>query len=177
MISRRTLITAMRGGVLAAALCGGGPGLALAQPTSADTADYDGQPVADLPVLAPWASLPELTNAGPIGGPVPLHTGHECYGQTDQPHNSTHYPGYVLVSSRTVCGNHTNTVEVKLYRKVFGVLQFLDRGYTPATGTAQANARWECPSGSYLYFYATGHHTSGGHSTKDTSNEATVTCN
>jgi hypothetical protein len=41
---------------------------------------------------------------------------------------------------------------------------FLDRGTNTGTGTAVANARWNCPGGSTFTFIGLGYHTaSGGH--------------
>jgi len=101
-----------------------------------------------------------------------------CEGQTDNPHNSTHYPGYVLVSSRTVCTeDHSVSVEVDLYREVFGDLYFLDSGSNSGTRRTDANARWNCPSGAVYRFWGFGDHQAGGdHQPAATSNAATVTC-
>jgi len=100
-----------------------------------------------------------------------------AYGQTDNPHNSTHYPGFALVSSRTVCAPHAATITVYLFRMVFGAWYFLDAG-GPVTkvGTAQTNARWRCPSGSRQHFRGDGYHSAVGHASTTTSNEATFTC-
>src|SRR4051794_21715336 len=39
-----------------------------------------------------------------------------CYGQTDQPHPSTHVPGTVNVQARTVCPGFAVYVSTALYR-------------------------------------------------------------
>src|SRR3954454_17711335 len=41
-----------------------------------------------------------------------------CEGQTDNPHNSKHFPGDVSVSSRTICSGEAVTVTIYLYKRV-----------------------------------------------------------
>src|SRR5262245_41251318 len=57
-----------------------------------------------------------------------------CFGQTDNPHNSRHFPGDVSVSSRTVCPGEAVTVTVWLYKRVNGSWQFLDSGSNSGVG-------------------------------------------
>lgn len=158
-------LTAAFGGAYA------GPMIASA---AADPPNYDGQPVGALPVLP--STSPLMDSASVSSASVAAHPGHPCYGQTDNPHNSTHFPGNVLVSSRTVCV-HSSTVSVDLYRVVFGIVHFLDRGIEAGAGTTSTNARWACPSGSTFLFIGLGYHTAAGsHFPADTRNEQTVTC-
>jgi hypothetical protein len=131
-----------------------------------------GTPVV-LPPLGPAISpLPDRTQVGT------LSAGHPCNGQTDNPHNSKHYPGYAIVSSRTMCAPHSATVTVYLFREVFGAWYFLDAG-GPVTkvGTAQTNARWKCPDGSKQHFRGDGYHSAVSHVSTTTTNQRTFTCN
>jgi hypothetical protein len=158
-----------------AAVFGGADGGAMTASAAADPPNYDGQPVAALPILA--STSPLADNASISSTYTAAHPGLPCVGKTDNPHNSGHYPGYVLVASQTACPGHAVTVTIDLYRLVFGVPQFLDRGTNVGEGLAQANARWNCPSGSTFTFIGLGYHTaSGGHFPADTRNEQTVTC-
>jgi hypothetical protein len=159
------------GAVGALASIGAGSAVAQAPPATPDPS----RP-AVLPPLGP--SLVTLTDSTSAKGrQVTRSAGHPCYGQTDNPHNSSHYPGYALVSSRTVCAPHTATVTVDLYRYLFGSWYWLDRG-GPVTraGTAQTNARWRCPGGSRQTFLGVGYHSAPPHYPASTSNQATFTC-
>jgi hypothetical protein len=149
-----------------------GAGSALAQ---APPAPDPGQRVA-LPELGP-SIAPLPGKPGAASRQVTRHAGHPCYGQTDDPHNSSHYPGNALVSSRTVCAPHGVTITVDLYRFLFGGWYFLDRG-GPASGvgTIQRSARWRCPNGSRQRFLGVGYHSATSHVSTSTSNERTFTC-
>lgn len=77
-----------------------------------------------------------------------------CYGQTDQPHLSTHQPGTVNVVARTVCRGSTEWVYVytELYRDRWWGEQFLDSGENSGYGSTSTNASWYCRgSGTYTY--------------------------
>jgi hypothetical protein len=142
---------------------------------AADPPNYDGQPVGALPVFP--STSPLVDSASLSSAFVAANPGHPCFGKTGNPHNSRHYPGNVLVSSTTECSPHAVTITIDLYRVVFGIAQFLDRGTNTGTGTAVANALWNCPGGSTFTFIGLGYHTaSGGHLPADTRNEQTVTC-
>jgi hypothetical protein len=162
--------------VVAAGVAGSiAPGSALAQ--APEPEPDQGQQV-DAPPLGPsFAPLEDLGTVAARRAVVSLHAGHPCYGQTDNPHNSGHFPGYALVTSRTVCAPLAPTVTVDLYRELFGSWYFLDRG-GPRTqpGTATTNARWRCPSGSRQHFRGVGYHSAPGHAPANTANDATFTC-
>jgi hypothetical protein len=167
-------VRALACSVALAAAFGGAYASPMTASAAADPPNYDGQPVDALPVFPSTSPLVDSASVGSTSAAA--HPGHPCYGQTDNPHNSAHFPGNVLVSSRTVCV-HSSTVTVDLYRVVFGIAQFLDRGTNSGAGTVSANARWACPSGSTFTFIGYGYHTAaGGHAPADTRNEQTVTC-
>jgi hypothetical protein len=105
------------------------------------------------------------------------HPGHRCFGQTDNPHNSRHFPGHVSVSSRTVCPPHAVTVTVRLYKRVDGSWRLLDTGRNSGVGRTQANAHGRCGRrGTTHRFLGIGYHTATGHVPATTRNARTVTC-
>ena len=105
------------------------------------------------------------------------HGGHRCFGQTDNPHNSRHFPGDVSVSSRTVCRPHAVTVSIRLYKRVRGSWRLLDSGFKAGAGRAQANAHGRCGRrGSTHRFLGVGTHTATGHAPATTRNARRVTC-
>ena len=105
------------------------------------------------------------------------HGGHRCFGQTDDPHNSRHFPGDVSVSSRTVCRPHAVTVTIRLYKRVRGSWRLLDTGFKAGAGRAQANAHGRCGRrGSTHRFLGVGTHTATGHAPATTRNAKRVTC-
>jgi hypothetical protein len=105
------------------------------------------------------------------------HPGHRCFGQTDNPHNSRHFPGDVSVSSRTVCPPHAVTVTVRLYKRVRGSWRFLDSGRNRGVGRTQANAHGRCGRrGTTHRFLGIGVHTATGHVAAVTRNARRVTC-
>jgi hypothetical protein len=105
------------------------------------------------------------------------HPGHPCFGQTDDPHNSRHFPGDVSVSSRTVCAPHAVTVTIRLYKRVHGVWRLLDTGSTAGIGRTQANAHGPCGRrGTTHRFRGVARHTADGHFPATTRNAKRVTC-
>jgi hypothetical protein len=156
-----------------AAVFGGAYAGAKTASAAADPPNYDGQPVGAVPVFPSTSPLGQSTSpSSRFVAAAP----EVCFGRTENPHNSRHYPGNVLVSSRSECPPYAVTVTIDLYRVVFGIMQFLDRGTNTGMGTAVANARWECPSGSTSAFVGVGYHTASGHLAVSTRNEQTVTC-
>jgi hypothetical protein len=118
-------------------------------------------------VAPPTADLP---------GP-PAKVAQRCYGQTDNPHNSRHFPGDVSVSSRTVCPGEAVTVTVWLYKRVNGSWRLLDTGSNRGVGRTQANAHGRCGRrGTTHRFLGIGYHTATHHSPATTRNANTVTC-
>jgi len=100
-----------------------------------------------------------------------------CFGQTDNPHNSRHFPGDVSVSSRTVCPGEAVTVTVWLYKRAGGSWHLLDTGSNPGVGRTQANAHGRCGRrGTTHRFLGVGYHTATGHAPTITRNAQTVTC-
>ena len=126
------------------------------------------------------AQAPPPDVAAPEVGDLPStarHAGHTCFGQTDNPHNSRHFPGDVSVSSRTVCSPHAVTVTVWLYKRVNGSLRLLDTGSNSGVGRTQANAHGRCGRrGTTHRFVGIGSHTATGHAPATTRNARTVTC-
>jgi hypothetical protein len=100
-----------------------------------------------------------------------------CFGQTDNPHNSRHFPGDVSVSSRTVCPGHAVTVVVSLYKRVHGSWRLVDTGRNSGVGRTQANAHGRCGRrGTTHRFLGIAYHTATGHTAAATRNAKRVTC-
>jgi hypothetical protein len=115
----------------------------------------------------PTAALPAPQNQAGAG----------CFGQTDNPHNSRHFPGDVSVSSRTVCPGEAVRVTVWLYKRANGSWHLLDTGANSGVGRTQANAHGRCGRrGTSHRFLGIGYHTATGHSPAITRNAQTVTC-
>lgn len=101
-----------------------------------------------------------------------------CYGQTDQPHSSSHVNGSINVVARTVCTGEGVHVDVTLYRsRWYGWEQ---RGYgskdsTSSVSTNAAESAADC-SGTHDYLADSYHEASDG-SYAYTSNSAnSLTC-
>jgi hypothetical protein len=101
---------------------------------------------------------------------------HVCTGRTDAPHNSTHYPGYALVSAVTNCVGVPVTVTVDLYVERVGGWIYLDRGTASGFSTIRNNARWNCPSGTVNTFLGLGYHTAVGHTIGQSSYQRAFRC-
>lgn len=126
----------------------------------------------------PLASSPN-TFSLPIAALPGPHSkaGGQCFGQTDNPHNSRHFPGDVSVSSRTVCPGEAVTVTVWLYKRANGSWHLLDTGSNSGVGRTQANAHGPCGRrGTRHRFLGIGYHTATGHTPAITRNVQTVTC-
>jgi hypothetical protein len=148
------------------------------------------EPSAASPAIAS-ATLGGFAAAGGLltqapGAPAPRagglpsaarHPGHRCIGQTDNPHNSRHFPGDASVSSRTVCRPHAVAVTVWLYKRVNGSWRLLDTGSDAGVGRTQANAHGPCGRrGTTHRFVGIAYHTATGHAPAATRNARTVTC-
>jgi hypothetical protein len=101
-----------------------------------------------------------------------------CYGQTDQPHSSSHVNGSINVVARTVCSGLGVHVDVTLYRsRWYGWQQ---RGYgskngTNSVSTNAAESAADC-SGTHDYL-ANSYHEASDSSYAYTSNRANgLTC-
>src|SRR5690349_4687332 len=92
------------------------------------------------PAPSPNTAAPRRAH---LPGP-PARAALTCFGQTDNPHNSKHFPGDASVSSRTVCPGEAVTVTVWLYKRVNGSWRFLDMGSNSGVGRTQANANGPC---------------------------------
>jgi hypothetical protein len=125
--------------------------------------------------LAPSRSTRAISTAALPGKQKQAGTG--CFGQTDNPHNSRHFPGDVSVSSRTVCSGEAVTVTVSLYKRANGSWHLLDTGSNPGAGRTQANAHGRCGRrGTTHRFLGIAYHTATGHTPALTRNTQTVTC-
>jgi hypothetical protein len=126
------------------------------------------------------SARPAIAVAAPEVADLPSTSrspGHRCIGQTDNPHNSRHFPGDVSVSSRTICPPHAVTVTVYLYKRVNGSLRLLDTGRNSGVGRTQANAHGRCGRrGTTHRFVGIGYHTATGHAPAVTRNAQRVTC-
>ena len=127
---------------------------------------------------APGAPSPNVLarpTASLVGSPTAAAL--DCFGQTDNPHNSRHFAGDASVSSRTVCPGEEVTVTVWLYKRVNGSWRFLDKGSNSGFGRTQANAHGRCGRrGTTHRFLGIGYHTATGHTPATTRNAQRVTC-
>ena len=124
-------------------------------------------------VPSPGLAAPEVSGMSSTA----RHPGHRCFGQTDNPHNSRHFPGDVSVSSRTVCPPHVVRVAVALYKRVNGAWRLLDTGSNSGVGRTQANAHGRCGRlGTTHRFLGIGIHAAVGHTPAATRNVKRVTC-
>jgi hypothetical protein len=119
-------------------------------------------------------SAPALAQLAGTGGRAPAAVG--CYGQTDQPHPSTHVPGTVNVVARTVCPGFAVYVSTALYRDRWYGQQFLDSGSASGTGTATTNASWRCQGAGTYTYRAYSYHAATNHNPAYTYNSRRFTC-
>lgn len=127
-------------------------------------------------------NLPATTNVGAVRGqtggiqtPQFVMGTSGCYGQTDQPHPSSHVNGTVNVVSRTVCPT-TDYVSVAQYRSRWYGWQSWGSGSQTRYGTATANAAGACASGDTYTYLANGYHEGQGAGYAYTSNSRRFTC-
>jgi hypothetical protein len=122
---------------------------------------------------SPGLAAPEISGMSSTA----RHPAHRCFGQTDNPHNSRHFPRQVSVSSRTVCPPHVVRVAVALYKRVNGAWRLLDTGSNSGVGRTQANAHGRCGRrGTTHRFLGIGIHAAVGHTPGATRNVKRVTC-
>jgi hypothetical protein len=98
-----------------------------------------------------------------------------CYGQTDQPHPSSHVNGTVNVVARTVCPA-SDYVSVNQYRSRWYGWQGWGSGSNSAYGRATANAAGGCSSGDTYTYLAESYHEASGVGYAYTSNSRRFTC-
>ena len=98
-----------------------------------------------------------------------------CYGQTDQPHPSSHVNGTVNVVARTVCPA-ADYVSVNQYRSRWYGWQGWGSGSNAAYGRATANAAGGCSSGDTYTYLAESYHEASGVGYAYTSNSRRFTC-
>jgi hypothetical protein len=98
-----------------------------------------------------------------------------CYGQTDQPHPSSHVNGTVNVVARTVCPA-ADYVSVNQYRSRWYGWQGWGSGSNSAYGRATANAAGGCSSGDTYTYLAESYHEASGVGYAYTSNSRRFTC-
>jgi hypothetical protein len=109
-------------------------------------------PRLDTDKLKDAPATADLQRSGPKQGVSPMALAYSCYGQTDQPHLSTHVAGTVNVVARTVCYGHGVYVYTELYRDRWYGEQFLDDGQNSGTNSVSTNASWYCKgAGTYTY--------------------------
>jgi hypothetical protein len=121
-------------GLVSALLVGG---VSAAQAGPVDPSATAGSPVTALLGGAGWT-------------PYALAPG--CYGQTDQPHPSSHAPGYVNVLARTVCAGRGVYVSTRLYRDRWYGAQHLASNSRSGTGSITVSTAWRCAgTGTYTY--------------------------
>jgi len=98
-----------------------------------------------------------------------------CYGQTDQPHPSTHVNGTVNTVARTVCPA-TDYVSIDQYRSRWYGWQSWGSGSNTNYGTATANAAGACASGDTYTYLGSSYHEATGVGYAYTSNSRRFTC-
>lgn len=99
-----------------------------------------------------------------------------CTGHTDQPHLSSHAPGYVNVVARTSCPGGWVYARVRLYRQRWYGYQELNMNQATGTNYVQVNTSWRCAgSGTYTYV-AYSYHTAANRGPLTTRNSARFTC-
>jgi hypothetical protein len=133
----------------------------------------EAMPLGDASAARPAVAAPKRAD---LPGTT-RQAGAQCFGQTDNPHNSRHFPGDVSVSSRTVCPGHAVAVVVALYKRVHGSWRLLDTGRNSGVGRTQANAHGRCGRrGTTHRFLGIGYHAATGHAAAATRNAKRVTC-
>jgi len=128
--------------------------------------------------LPPGKSAPSQTTIkAKSSGVVPLLISGVpgCYGQTDQPHPSTHVNGTVNTVARTVCPA-PDYVSVNQYRSRWYGWQGWGSGSNAAYGRATANAAGGCSSGDTYTYLAESYHEATGVGYTYTSNSRRFTC-
>jgi hypothetical protein len=113
--------------------------------------------------------------AGPAIAAVVIGGVGSCYGQTDQPHPSSHVNGTVNTVSRTVCPS-TDYVDLYQYRSRWYGWQSWGHGSNTAFGTASANAAGNCGSGDTYTYLGSAYHEAAGFGYAYTSNSRRFTC-
>lgn len=168
MLTRRLVVL----GVCVLAVVFAGAASAQSEQQMADDASLVRE--GPIPVTGPATSQLQPDGGGVDNAPSRLASG--CYGQTDRPHPSSHYPGSVNVEARTVCFGRSVYVSTALYRDRWYGPQFLDSGSNSGYGSVETNASWWC-SGTGTYTYrAYSYHSATGAGTANTYNYARFTC-
>ncbi len=94
-----------------------------------------------------------------------------CYGQTDQPHPSSHKTGTVNVVARTVCSGHRVYVSTDLYRSRWYGWQLQGSGSKSGSNSVSDNAADNRCGGIHNYL-AESYHEATGVGTAYTANSA-----
>jgi hypothetical protein len=94
-----------------------------------------------------------------------------CYGQTDQPHPSSHKTGTVNVVARTVCPGHRVYVSTDLYRSRWYGWQLQGSGSKSGSNSVSDNAADNGCGGIHNYL-AESYHEASGVGTAYTANSA-----
>lgn len=94
-----------------------------------------------------------------------------CYGQTDQPHPSSHKTGTVNVVARTVCPGHRVYVSTDVYRSRWYGWQLQGSGSKSASNSVSDNAADNNCGGIHNYL-AESYHEATGVGTAYTANSA-----
>ncbi len=133
-------------------------------PTTPVTQNVAGAPTSNLAGVGP---SPQVLTGVP---------GEPCYGQTDQPHPSSHYPGTVNVVARTVCPPLGVYVSVNLTRDRWYGEQNLNSGANSGVNSVSTNAGYNCQGqGTYTY-HGYGYHEASNGTYGYTSNSYRFTC-
>ena len=96
---------------------------------------------------------------------------HTCYGQTDQPHPSSHKTGTVNAVARTVCPGHRVYVSTDLYRSRWYGWQLRGSGSRSGSNSVSDNAADNGCGGIHNYL-AESYHEATGVGTAYTANSA-----
>jgi len=108
--------------------------------------------LSDTSEIATSAPDPGIVQPLLIGG-VP-----GCYGQTDNPHKSTHVEHTINVEARTVCPGGESYVDLDLYRSRWYGWQHLSGDDAAGWGEAETNAAKTCTHGSEYTYLGSSYH-------------------
>lgn len=85
--------------------------------------------------------------------------GGDCFGETQKPHFSSHIPGTINVTARTVCLGHRVSVQSWLYLGFDEIKgKKLNYKWADATNEAKANTAWKCVLGKMYVITAISDH-------------------
>lgn len=173
---RRALIVVASAIVLLSPLAA--PGTSSADPGGGASAPAASNRKMPAPQPGNFPSIASLKSGSSQGGGATPALTYNCYGQTDQPHLSTHVPGTVNVTARTVCSGHVVYVTTNLYRSRWYGWELRGSDNTTGVGTATDNAAENNCGGTHDYL-ATSYHENlddGSYANTSNTSNGSLTC-